>query len=107
MRFWKILLNFNPDGGDGAGGGTPPAPAKDDGNDDKKGKAKSVADEMKELQAAHDKEVAALKRELDEEKAQHAKDLREKLLHGSGDGNNDEKTAAQKIYETMKKKYGN
>lgn len=106
MFFWKILLNFKPDDGDGAGGGTPPAPAKDDGNDGKKGKAKSVADEMKELQAAHDKEVADLKKALDEEKAQHAKDLREKLLHGSGDGN-DEKTAAEKIYVTMKKKYGN
>ena len=103
MLFWKILLKLKPDGGDGAGGGTPPEPAKDDGKGKEK---KSVADEMKALQAAHDEEMKKLKKELDEEKAQHAKDLREKLLHGGGDDNN-EKTAAQKIYETMKKKYGN
>lgn len=101
MRFLeKFFIFYKPDGEKG-GAGEPP---KDEKGEDKGG---SVADEMKALQKAHEEEMKKLKKQLADEQAQHAKDLREKLLHGSGDGQGDEKNAAQKIYETMKKKYSN
>lgn len=60
---------------DTGSGGTPPPAAKSG-----KGDEKSVTEVLREMQAKHDAEIAALRAELDAEKTSHAKDVRDILL---------------------------
>lgn len=90
---------FKPDGGAPDGG------APDGGENDDKKKKKSTSEIIKEMQQKHDEELKKLREELENEKADHAKDLRDKLLQGSGNGEN--KAFADEIREKMRKKYSN
>lgn len=71
-------------------GGTPP-PAEKSGEGDEK----SVTEVLREMQAKHDAEVAALRAELDAEKTSHAKDVRDILL-GAKQRQQDEQERADK-----------
>ena len=73
-------------------------------NEEKEEQAKTPAELMKEMQEAHAAEIAKLKRELDDEKSAHAKDVKDLLLNGkkSGDGAVDR---VEEIRQKMRKKY--
>lgn len=65
---------------------------------------KTPSEIMKEMQAAHAAEMEALKKQLAEEKAAHAKDVKELLLNGKK-SNGNATDPAQIIAEKMRKKY--
>lgn len=73
-------------------------------NEGQEEQAKTPAEIMKEMQEAHAAELAKLKKELDDEKSAHAKDVKDLLLNGkkSGDGAIDR---VEEIRQKMRKKY--
>ena len=67
---------------------------------------KTPAEIMKELQEAHAAEMATLRKQLEEEKAAHARDVKELLLSGKRSGaSENEGDPAKIIAEKMRKKY--
>ena len=65
---------------------------------------KTPAELMKEMQEAHAAQIAELKKQLDEEKSAHAKDVKDLLLNGKKSGGS-AVDRVEAIRERMRKKY--
>ena len=65
---------------------------------------KTPAEIMKEMQEAHAAQIAELKKQLDEEKSAHAKDVKDLLLNGKKSGGS-AVDRVEEIRQRMRKKY--